>query len=318
MKILHGTWIPQAKNDFIQTGQFYLWLETSTPKKIKNPSENRHPFQVAKEELATLLTTDLGLSESNQIPISRQIVPKYFLLPSTEGKAFPSLELQRYLELEPPETLDLQSWEIDCYPITSVIKILNDLHFLCVYNSLEIQLGSDLLFWYHYTQAFNEVIFKDQYIPALKYRELYSAKTKGNKKADLFDLFPTWEIISQAYETNIKRYIDYMPKACLAGFDTQHQDLEFYEPESLLRHFSESLLNSIIADTPCPATFEKKISESSFLKACILPPASKPLWNHSQPLDEYRKWQSWKLRNSLTLFELKRNEIITDLKSRHF
>ena len=27
MKILHGTWIPSSKTDFIQSGSFYLWIE---------------------------------------------------------------------------------------------------------------------------------------------------------------------------------------------------------------------------------------------------------------------------------------------------
>jgi len=47
-----------------------------------------------------------------------------------------------------------------------------------------VQLGADLLFWYHYTQAFKQVILKDQYIPALKYREISNPKqtTSGKRK----------------------------------------------------------------------------------------------------------------------------------------
>lgn len=47
----------------------------------------------------------------------------------------------------------------------------------------------DLLFWFHYTQALKRIIFKDQYIPALKYRELElpqpsSKRKSANEKAE--------------------------------------------------------------------------------------------------------------------------------------
>ena len=30
MNILHGTWIPKLTDNFIQTGNFYLWIEKPT------------------------------------------------------------------------------------------------------------------------------------------------------------------------------------------------------------------------------------------------------------------------------------------------
>jgi hypothetical protein len=30
MKILHGTWIPHAGNEFVRGGNFYIWVETDT------------------------------------------------------------------------------------------------------------------------------------------------------------------------------------------------------------------------------------------------------------------------------------------------
>ena len=145
MKILHGTWIPQSTDEFIQKGSFYLWGETSTPKKSRSTADNYHPFQLSKEELTSFLTGELGIVQSNYNPLSRQFVPRYFLLPSQDNQPLPSLELLRYLEKEPPENSQWQSWQIDCYPLNPVLKLLNDLHFICLYNSSEIQLGADLL-----------------------------------------------------------------------------------------------------------------------------------------------------------------------------
>src|SRR5579883_3468276 len=191
MQILHGTWIPQAETAFTQTGAFYLWVETTDRKRFRQPSQ-RHPRQLVAADLATLLTQELGVQPPGYRKLENVIVPQYFLLPTVDSQPLPSLELSRYLEEEPPDTFELQYWQVDCYPtiaaakaggmVNNVISLLNDLHFLALHNLTEIQLGADLLFWFHYTQALKRLIFKDQYIPALKYRELEPAKTTGTKR----------------------------------------------------------------------------------------------------------------------------------------
>ena len=68
MKILHGTWIPQPGEEFIQQGAFYLWVETTEQKQFSKPTQ-RHPRQSAAADLATLLSTELGIKP----PLPRQI-----------------------------------------------------------------------------------------------------------------------------------------------------------------------------------------------------------------------------------------------------
>lgn len=301
MKILHGTWIPQEHQEFIQKGGFYLWVETaSTSKKKKTTSH--HPQQLTPEELATFLCPKLGLERI----YPQQITHKYFLLPSHNQQPLPSLELSRYLEQEIPETeIDLQFWEINCYRIDAIIKSLQDLHFLALYESNEWQFGSDLLFWYHYTQTLKQVIIKDQYIPAWKCREIATTpsqgkKTKKNQSND-YEIYPTWEIISELYEANLQEFVNYISPICLAGRETHSEQKEFYQPETLLRHFSECLLQTVIANTSVPATFEKKIVDSPVIFNCIkryqgyhnldiIP-------HKSLSLKEYQQWQKW--RNQL-------------------
>lgn len=60
MPILHGTWIPKAGNSFIQTGQFYLWVETTQNQKFRDAQQG-HPRQLTKSDLVTLLTQELGI-----------------------------------------------------------------------------------------------------------------------------------------------------------------------------------------------------------------------------------------------------------------
>jgi len=244
----------------------------------------------------------LGIAKSPDL--SEQISPKYFILPSSDGAPLPSVELLRYLEAEPEEPSQWQAWEIDCYQVKSVIKICSDLHFLALYNSSEIGLGADLLFWYHYTQSFKQVILKDQYIPAFKYRELPATKGKGKKKTPAWEIYTGWEIISEQYESQIAAYVNYMPWACVAG-KTSPDELKFYDRATLLRHFSECLLQNIVVNTPWTAAWTKKISSSQLLSRSIHCPVSP---QHSpEVLAEYQQWQGWKeklIGNSASAFHL--------------
>lgn len=196
MKILHGAWIPQTTEDFIQTGGFYLWVETTELKKQGRKSSAVHPRQLSAADLVDFLTTELGVKPSPYHSLEKDISPQYFLLPTVDNQPLPSLELSRYLEEDLPEAFEFQYWRVDCYKVSTyvkasanhygavnnIIKLLNEIHFIALHNLAEVQLGSDLLFWYFYTQAFKQVIFKDQYIPALKYRELTPAVRKSSSK----------------------------------------------------------------------------------------------------------------------------------------
>ncbi len=292
MKILHGTWIPHSGEEFIQEGSFCLWVEIDTPsKQRKSRSRDRHPQQLSKDDLSKFLLDELGLIPLKDSSIDREITTKYFILPSTNAQPLPSLELTRYLETESPEPTTWKSWAIDCYLIGSIVKTLNNIHFWCFYHSSEIQFGSDLLFWYHYSQSFQEVIRKDRYIPALKYRENSIPKSKGNKSTAIHEIYPGWEIISEAYETKIRQYVDYLPVVCTGGSDESVAALEFYDPETLLRHFSECLLQQSITSTPIPAAFTKKIFNSSLLTGCLEPPVSKNApWTFAQAIEIYKQW----------------------------
>jgi len=308
MKILHGTWIPQGERDFIQNGGFYLWVETSDPPKSrKKQPTNRHPGQLTGDEFSAFLVNDLGMApRSAKISISIEILPKYFILPSSYGVPLPSVELLRYLEAEPEEPSQWQAWEIDCYQVKSVIKVLRDLHFLALYNSWNIGLGADILFWYHYTQSFKQVILKDQYIPAFKYRELPATKdkSKSKKKTPPWEIYTGWEIISEQYESQIAAYIDYMPWACVAG-KTSPDELKFYDRSTLLRHFSECLLQNLVVNTPWTVAFDKKISGSQLLSRSIHSPVSQQ--HSTEVLAEYKQWQGWKeklIGNSGSAFHL--------------
>ncbi|MFM2311699.1 MAG: hypothetical protein RLZZ04_975, partial [Cyanobacteriota bacterium] len=313
MKVIHGTWIPEDSGNYIQPGSFYLWVETSSPTKRKGKSRPSihpiHPAHLAADELGAFLSQELGIKDSIAT-IKQNISSKYFVLPTANNQPLPCPELAKYLETEIAESYDgFEYWQIDCYQVVTtvktnsyqnskainIVKLLKEIHFLALYNSEEIQLGSDLLFWYHYTQAFSEVILKDQYIPALKYRQLSAVATKGKKKtqkSQSYEIYATWSIISEQYEADLQKYGEYMPLICLSGANSPSHDIEFCRAESLLRHFSEYLLQDLVTHTPSTAAFDKKI-ENSLIHHCFYPEQHNPLTSNVH-LEEYQQWLAWK------------------------
>ncbi|MBN3957697.1 hypothetical protein [Nostoc sp. NMS8] len=58
MRILHGTWIPNEETDFIQSGSFYLWVETQLSQKSHTNSQQIHPGHLVKSELIAFLVSN--------------------------------------------------------------------------------------------------------------------------------------------------------------------------------------------------------------------------------------------------------------------
>ncbi|MGD1950408.1 MAG: DEAD/DEAH box helicase [Leptolyngbyaceae cyanobacterium] len=306
MQILHGTWIPDPGADFIQAGQFYLWVET-TDKKSELEEQGCYPLQLVGDELANILTQEFNLRSPENTPLEDWIEPCYFLLPTVDNQPLPSLELSRYLEIELPETFEFEYWEVDCCPVacavrfkskagtTSIIPLLNELHFLTLHNLSELQLGNDLLFWFHFTQALKRVMLKDHYIPALKYRTLGKRKQKTTRASSTarepFEIYAGWELIGEEYETLLEQYVEYMPLMCAAGFADPCEDPQLYDRGTLLRHFSDCLLTEVVTHTQVTKAFESTIV-GSVLANCL----NLNVWPQSQGLEQYQQWQAWRDR----------------------
>ncbi|NET53996.1 MAG: ATP-dependent helicase, partial [Merismopedia sp. SIO2A8] len=116
MIILHGTWIPESGNEFVQQGAFYIWAESDAKSKRLRKKGHLHPRQLVSAELTELFTKELGIKPSgHNSKLEDFISPQYFWLPTVAGEPLPSLELSRYLETELPDEFEWACWEIDCY-----------------------------------------------------------------------------------------------------------------------------------------------------------------------------------------------------------
>ena len=309
MKILHGTWIPDETEELIQSGGFYLWVETKSVKKTKS-SGNNYGDLLCDRDLAAFLE-QLGIQ--NLQP--ETITTKHFLLPTANERPLPSLELARYLEADLPEEFSWQYWQIDCYqtttnvktsgysyePVNNVIKLLNDIHFIALNSKDELQLGADLLFWYYYTQSFKQIILQDKYIPALKYHQPKNnpKNNKGRQRRSKIEVYPGWEIVSQEYEEDLQSYAESMPKLTVAGFASLPESPYFYDESTLLRHFSECLLTDIVTHTPSTAKFSKQLSGTILAKCSNADLIFRPGTN-DLALEEYQQWQTWRSKITQT------------------
>src|SRR5207244_3518332 len=139
-----------------------------------------------------------------------------FLLPSATGAPLPSFELLPYMEAAAPAEFDLAWCQVCCSRVPNMISTLNEIHFVALHAAEDFQLGADLLFWYQYTQMLKGVIARDQYIPSFRYRSL-TATSKHGRGRDAFELYPAWELVSEAYEAAIPRFAAAMPAVCAAG-----------------------------------------------------------------------------------------------------
>jgi len=315
MHIIHGTWIPQPIEEYLQEGAFYLWVETD--KTVGRTKKREHSRSLAKDRLAQFLSDEIGVKQVDSFKkIDAGISAKYFILPSAHNQPLKSYELMQFTGDDPPETFEFKAWEVSCYQVQAlaVFNLLKNIYFLFSNSRSNTLLGSDLAFWYHYTQSFKEIILKDRYIPSLRYQKLPCPKDKRRKNYDKFRIHPTWEIISDKYEAKIKAYASWMPQICVSGTQKPMGQNIFFDRSSLLQHFSENMLLAIIQNTQITKKYEKQI-EGTFLSDCMPDSISSmqdysksaksngdSYWKTENALEVYKNWRQWseKLREHYT------------------
>jgi len=306
MQIVHGTWIPDDTDAFVQRGAFYVWVETDTPLGTRRRAGAEHPRHLTRTALATFLGEKLGVRQDVLGALARTLCTTYIVLPTADGRPLPSVEVLPYVDDEIPLEYTLEPWQVWCYRLPDIIGGLNDLQFMALHDAEGFQLGTDLLFWHQHAQAIKGIVARDEYIPSLTYRVPTPAVTvkkpvsrRGKKKdgAQLqrpaaFELHPGWELLSASYETIIERHTAAMPVVCTAGTH-RPDDAALFSPEPLLRHFSECLLQNVVTGTPFTAAFDKQIA-GSLLYRCVHP--SQPALPRvpADALAEYRQWLSWR------------------------
>jgi SNF2 family DNA or RNA helicase len=266
MNVIHGTWIPNDTDGFIQSGGFYVWVETDDDQPPK--TKPFHPRQLPDKACLDFLKDELAVSPL----VAGQGANLSVSLPTFEGKPLPSPELQA---VDVHGAVTLQNWQVTAYPLPKPLKTINDIHFLCCYQVGDSRIGSDFLFWYYFSQTLKHMLAKDQYLPLLVSRQA----------GDAIELFRRWRVVSGSYEQLIQSAVSQMPLAC-----SQH-----YQPESLLRHFAEVTVHELLAETVAelPQVFTKRIQDDLLETILLHKQTSSPILSCHQLPADFRHWLQW-------------------------
>ena len=191
-------------------------------------------------------------------------------------------------------------------PLERPIKQLSDLHYLAAFGGDDLEPGGDFLFWYWFTQSLKQRLLRDQYLPALRYRQ--PPKPKGKRKLPAPEFYGAWQWAVGDDDPLIAEAVERMPAACAAGLGPPRaakagadaDEQRPFEPESLLRHCAEVLLDQLIRQTKWPATFQKRV-DATLLAPCLAPTTAAARWTPSaqEPaagLERQRQWQAWRER----------------------
>ncbi|WP_027160051.1 hypothetical protein [Methylobacter luteus] len=242
MNVIHGAWILENTPDFIQSGGFYMWVESDEV--LIDSKDAVHLRHLQGQSCLDFLKSGLALDSVG----AGQGVLLSLRLPTYRNKPLPSPELE-YVEVD--GTVVLQDWQVYAYPLREPLKTINNIHFLCCFQASNSRIGSDFLFWYYFSQSLKQIFAKDQYIPRLLSR----------KAGEKTELYRRWQAVSGHYERLIQTAVDQMPLACS----------QQYEPESLLRHFAEVVIHELLnaAVLEMPQSFTKKV-QYDFLETILL------------------------------------------------
>lgn len=270
MHIIHGFWLPETTSEFIQGGKFYLWVETDTPSDLR--ARSHHPNQLTSTKLAAFLCEEFGLKSISRQHVKGGLVnmPRYFPTSNQCPLPSPERDVEGVLQSDP---VTLASWHINCYILPLPFENLNHIHFLAKHQPDRVKLGSDFLFWYHVSHALKSVVQKDQYIPSF----LKQVKSQT--------IYKNWEIISASYQHFLKRSVQQMPLVISQGF----------EPESLIEHFSQVMLNELLESSvqSLPQTIKQKL-RGTLLENSLNP--TPKLGNSAQYQTQFEHWFRWKKR----------------------
>jgi SNF2 family DNA or RNA helicase len=294
MRILHAFWLPESGEAFVQSGALWLWVETLPSAGAVAASGHHpaaHPFQLPGRSWFGLLD-ELGLVPKKSAPGKAMLTAQRLWLPSASGAPLPSPQLAKSwpepLEVEAAESVELQPWEVESYRLERPIKQLADIHFLAFYQAEDVEPGGDFLFWYWLTQNLKRLLMRDRYLPALVYRQ--PPPPKGKRKLPPEEIFGGWSWAVDDYDRLIRDAVDCLPAAGAAALPG------LAEPESLLRHASDVLLDQILRGLVIPASFAKCF-QGSVLESCLASvPAARPWPWPGAGLEPYRHWQQWQSR----------------------
>lgn len=296
MEVCHGVWIPASESDFDNHGQFIFWVETPTPPrgKIKDGIHSKHLAKNAA--LEDFLTSVLTFNKTTLTAIQPQPVTFYATLPSHAGQPLPSMEMAQLIGEYPPDEYEWQAWAINGLAITKPLLFLRELQFIASLGLPNVRLGSDLLFWMQYAQHLRHIIRQHQFLPVMKCHQ-------PEGKAARLSFYTGWSPVGSLYERGLQDFAAAMPGICTAVSNQQpdttpleHQPTG-WEGVTLLRHFAEQQLETLIRNTSMTKQLLQQLGDSWLVDALGYNAAGMrkmaDLNDSGLNAERWRQWHAW-------------------------
>ncbi len=288
MKILHAFWQPNSTDAFACGGHFRLWVESDhallQPKTTPQDSA-AHPFGLPKPRWPELLET-LGLIKKGE---RRSVQTGTVWLPSHNNAPLPSPELAHrlgdWIVGDDDDPLTLSPWQVETFALKLPWREFRELRFLAEASVGDVRLGSDLLFWHWFMQQLKQLLLKDQYLPGFRYHQPPTPPRRKTMPPP--QLYPLWQWAGRAYAQLIEQAVPAMPAACAAGTETG------YEPATLLAHCAAVTLDTLVLQTPLPATVKKQFENSILDLALDAKTRQEPLLATENRFTLYHDWRRW-------------------------
>ena len=269
LNILHGTWLPNKEKNFVNDGKFCVWGETS---QLQN---NTKLFQYALDKNSLQLIFKEYL---NQKILYDEFTKIFQLLPTSNNSFLPSIEILRLINMDVPDNLKLNCAQIDAVAISEPLEFFKQLKLMQLYLPDNIKIGQDLLYWCNFGQILGKILQRDMYIPAFCMKKGINSKNYEN------NIYSYLQIISQDYEDSVIKYANSMPVMSRGAFWLPVKKL--YDPQALIRNFSENMINNIVTRT----AFGKKIIkavEDTFIEGIVDPDN----WSERLLMNPYKYWE---------------------------
>ncbi|HAU0031601.1 TPA: DEAD/DEAH box helicase [Legionella pneumophila] len=262
LNIIHLFWDPTT--GFYNDGKFVIWIESPNSNKVKG---NNYPYQPDKAELMRLCDTWFA-SHINSYEKKEVILPC-----NEQGQPIPSSVIANLSGLNDLVITRHTPWVLQIAWVKEPLAFLRDLNFQHHYFEDTVQLGYDAQFWISVGLELSKLINKDHYIPA------FVAKKDKNRT----EYYAKWQSLSHDYQKKLSILADKMPlSACLS-------ETLINQPFSVLNHFTEVTLNTLLNSTSYTKQLEKLTEDSCIelhLKGAMKSIAlSESVW---------KDWKSWK------------------------
>ncbi|MBF0237573.1 MAG: DEAD/DEAH box helicase [SAR324 cluster bacterium] len=310
MNIFHGTWISENTNSFDNEGSLMLWVETE----IWSPAGNHgalHPGCLNKEGLLWLFREILCVKKELLDWIDQTAKTGFILLPASDNRPLPSLDLVELSALPMPEPQSWMWFEVWGIFPEDMLDLLREIHFLSWYSPHDVRLGEDFRYWHHLSQQLQTLLNKDQYIPSIR---IFEEPKNASKK--IMGFSPGWDLLTPDFEELLVQLSSCMPPVCRAGNQNPHSAHNLSEAKAVVSQFFEIGLDQTIRQLKFPQKIHQ-MTDGTFLEKCLPsntvthvndPYARKnnlTVYAGEQWKEWHRQWFTWKKQ----LFSIQTNPL---------